>query len=916
MAGLQPPGGGLGRSFAAVLQQQPTPSPCKVKPAAQFKGEPAVMFSEEDIAKLAAPFQFAVVGKFSHGRPNLDAIRKSFTTIGFTSSFTVGLLNQRHILIRFCLEEDYLRCWTKGWWSIADFPMRTFKWTPEFKVTSESTHAPVWVALEHLPIHFFDKVSLFSIVAAIGSPLQVDAATANLVRPSVARICIDLDISRDLPSRIWIGTGSNGRQGHCNTDCRQSRRGNRGRPVGGGDARAMEAQALEGRSAAAAQPREAVLQPAPLPGLLLSADAAPVGAAMPALLIQEGVVTENPSDMGQSRRGNRGRPVEGGDARAMEARALEGRSAAATQSREAPAPLPGLLLTADAASVGAAMPALHIQEGVVVTENPSALGKICDDAQLHLGEQEKVPSQGSLSDGEDQPGRIAPDKAALVASFQQFSLALGSRLPTQVAVCDESGFTMVLPQKSRKRRVYNAIPRQILTRQASKAIEELPFSGSTYTWSGVRAGARIWKRLDRVLVNQHWLDFLPNTSVQHLNRATSDHSPLLVSLRPAAPSFPKSFKFQSFWVSSPGLLPLVQSNWDLATQGYGMYRLAFKLKRLKTCLRQWSREHFGDIFQAVRQHEVEVQQKEVIYEANQTEETRAELHRAQGRLLHSLRIQEDYWRQKARLRWVTDGDSNTRYFHAFVREKRSKLAIHRIQDADGTWLEGDDRVGEEAVRFFQQLLTAEEIRDVEDLLAHIPELVSAAQNGELMREVTMEEVKGVVFDLDKDSAPGVDGYTGVFFRHFWDTVALDVLAATRDFLAGTPIPKGIASTLIVLIPKRPNPTTFADFRPISLCTFVNKVFTKVLANRLRAFLPGFISPEQSAFCPGRDIAENVLLAQEMIASINKKTLGHNYIFKLDMMKAFDRVSWEFLHRLLQKFGFGYRFILLILNNLS
>ncbi|XP_071940756.1 uncharacterized protein [Coffea arabica] len=602
------------------------------------------------------------------------------------------------------------------------------RWTPEFKVTSESTHAPVWVALEHLPIHFFDKVSLFSIAAAIGSPLQVDAATANLVRPSVARICIDLDISRELPSRIWIGTGSNGfwqrvayenlpaycslcsRQGHCNTDCRQSRRGNRGRPVGEGDARAMEAQALEGRSAAAAQPREAVLQPAPLPGLLLSADAAPVRAAMPALLIQEGVVTENPSALGQSRRGTRGRPVGGGDARAMEAQALEGRSAAAAQPREAPAPLPGLLLTADAAPVGAAMPALHIQEGVVVTENPSALGKICDDTQLHLVEQEKVPSQGSLSDGEDQPGRTAPDRAALIASFQQFSSALGSRLPTQVADCDKSGFTMVLPRKSRKRRVYHAIPRQILTRQASKAIEELPFSGSTYTWSGVRAGARIWKRLDRVLVNQHWLDFLPNTSVQHLNRATSDHSPLLVTLRPAAASFPKSFKFQSFWVSSLGLLLLVQSNWDLPTQGYGMYRLAFKLKRLKACLRQWSREHFGDIFQVVRQHEVEVQQKEVIYETHQTEETRAELHRAQGRLLHSLRIQEDYWRQKARLRWVSDEDSNTQYFHAFVREKRSKLVIHRIQDADGTWLEGDDSVGEEAARFFQQLLRSGMLR--------------------------------------------------------------------------------------------------------------------------------------------------------------------------------------------------------------
>ncbi|XP_027150996.1 uncharacterized protein LOC113777277 [Coffea eugenioides] len=96
-------------------------------------------------------------------------------------------------------------------------------------------------------------------------------------------------------------------------------------------------------------------------------------------------------------------------------------------------------------------------------------------------------------------------------------------------------------------------------------LQELPYSESAYTWSGVRAGTRIWKRLDRVLINQHWLEFLSNTSVQHLNRAASDHSPLLVSLRSADASIPKPFKFQSFWVPNPELLSTVQSSWDLPT---------------------------------------------------------------------------------------------------------------------------------------------------------------------------------------------------------------------------------------------------------------------------------------------------------------------------------------------------------------
>ena len=80
----------------------------------------------------------------------------------------------------------------------------------------------------------------------------------------------------------------------------------------------------------------------------------------------------------------------------------------------------------------------------------------------------------------------------------------------------------------------------------------------------------------------------------------------------------------------------------MPAQGYGMYRLAFKLKRLKACLRQWSKQQFGDIFQIARQHEIEVQQKEVLYEANPTDEMRTDLHREQARQLQSLHIQEDY----------------------------------------------------------------------------------------------------------------------------------------------------------------------------------------------------------------------------------------------------------------------------------
>lgn len=109
-------------------------------------------------------------------------------------------------------------------------------------------------------------------------------------------------------------------------------------------------------------------------------------------------------------------------------------------------------------------------------------------------------------------------------------------------------------------------------------------------------------------------------------------------------------------------------------------------------------------------------------------------------------------------------------------------------------------------------------------------------------------------------------------------------------MAGVPIPRGIASSLIVLLPKKESPAGFGDFRPISLYNFLNKVFTRVLCDRFKPLLPKLILDNQSAFLQGREISDSVLLAQELVQHIDKKVRGHNIMLKLDMMKAFDRVS--------------------------
>ena len=138
----------------------------------------------------------------------------------------------------------------------------------------------------------------------------------------------------------------------------------------------------------------------------------------------------------------------------------------------------------------------------------------------------------------------------------------------------------------------------------------------------------------------------------------------------------------------------------------------------------------------------------------------------------------------------------------------------------------------------------------------------------------------------------------------------DITTSVLSFLNSATLPEHLNHTFITLIPKVKNPELVYQFRPISLCNVLYKIFSKVLANRLKKILPHIITEHQSAFTKDRLISNNILIAFESLHNMqNHKSTKEGYMaITLDMSKAYDRVVWPFLECAMKKLGFNERWI--------
>lgn len=179
----------------------------------------------------------------------------------------------------------------------------------------------------------------------------------------------------------------------------------------------------------------------------------------------------------------------------------------------------------------------------------------------------------------------------------------------------------------------------------------------------------------------------------------------------------------------------------------------------------------------------------------------------------------------------------------------------------------------------------------------------------------MEELKEILYSFQKDKSPGPNDWPIEFYLGFFELVGEDLLEVVEESRKSGVIHAPINATFIALIPKVDKPSTFDNFRPISLCNYLYKIILKVISKRLKAVLSEKISKEQFGFLQGRQIHEAIGVAQEALHSFKARNMSRA-VLKIDLSKAYDRVSWLYVRMLLIHLGFDATFVRWVMGCIS
>ena len=428
-------------------------------------------------------------------------------------------------------------------------------------------------------------------------------------------------------------------------------------------------------------------------------------------------------------------------------------------------------------------------------------------------------------------------------------------------------------------------------------IWDLQHSGNSLSWRGVRYSHFIQSRLDRAMANVEWSEMFPTGRCEYHRFEGSDHRPVLTLFDNNLLKKKKGiFRFDRRLRDKPEIRAIVEDTWSTQPAD----SVITKICRVRTKIVEWTK------LQNQNSRALILSSQEQLEAALSDTTPDADLISSLQSILDKAYVEEEqFWRQRSRIQWLSCGDRNSSFFHSVTRGRRALNKFAVIEDETGTAFFREEQIVQAIESFYQDIFSSRSTGDLSVVREVISPRISPEMNDALIAVPSDVEIKQAVFSINVDKAPGPDGFSADFYQSFWDIIGPDITRDIRDFFASGNLHKRQNETHVWMIPKISGPRKVADYRPIALCNTHYKIIAKILTKRLQPLLSHLISRHQSAFVPGRAISDNVLITHEILYYLRTSAARQRCTMavKTDMSKAYDRIEWDFLREVMERLGF-------------
>ena len=381
---------------------------------------------------------------------------------------------------------------------------------------------------------------------------------------------------------------------------------------------------------------------------------------------------------------------------------------------------------------------------------------------------------------------------------------------------------------------------------------DLGFTGPRFTWSNKHRNkdTHIRERLDSFLCNQEWIKNFPNTVVKHISNSSSDHSPLLLDTYPNIVYNRRRFIYDNTWSKHNSYNDTVRRTWYYACSG--SHTDISKFSRFKSMLdknsRIWKNFFLGNAARDIQSLKNNLENIRIQIENNPSSDLISMEHKIQSQLGIQLSNEASYWRNKTRINWIKFGDTNSKFFQASVNYRRKNNRIESIYDHSSGWKTDLEDIKNLFKQHFENVFKSNNVSNSQPYFPSLAIKITEQDSINLCKEVSTEEILSILKKMDPNKTPGTDGLNSNFFINYWGLVGDNITSIIKSFFSNGNLPPDLNETLIVLIPKKENPTQTSHFRPISLCNVIYKIISSILVNRIRPFFKSSYFSISKRFC--------------------------------------------------------------------